>query len=131
MLRRESLGRRNRSGPELLSRGSWHIREEALGQFSCWRKADRRLTNDALERLQSCKENVSARPPLCLISFNAGRSLSRAAFVSLPSAFLQPLKPSQGLSSNIPGASTQQLRATPVSSAKRLSSEQSLLMQDL
>ena len=38
-----------------------------------------------------CCKNVSARPPLCLISFTAGRSLSRAAFVSLPSAFLQPL----------------------------------------
>ena len=37
-----------------------------------------------------------------------------------PSAFLQPLKPSQGLFSNMPGASTQQLRATSVSSAKTL-----------
>jgi hypothetical protein len=49
-----------------------------------------------------------------------GQSLSRASLVSLPSAFLQPLKPSQGLFSNTPGASTQQLRATSVSSAKSL-----------
>ena len=67
-----------------------------------------------------CCKNVSARPPLCLISFTAGQSLSRASLVSLPSAFLQPLKPSQGLFSNMPGASTQQLRATFVSSAKSL-----------
>jgi hypothetical protein len=31
--RRESLGSINRRGPELLRRGSWHIREEALRQF--------------------------------------------------------------------------------------------------
>ena len=30
---KQALGRRNRSGPELLSRGSWHIGEEALRRF--------------------------------------------------------------------------------------------------
>ena len=40
------------------------------------------------------------------------RSPSRAFFVSLPSAFLQRLKPSQGPFPNLPGASSQQHRAT-------------------
>ena len=30
---KQALGRRNKSGPELLSRGSWHIGEEALRRF--------------------------------------------------------------------------------------------------
>ena len=47
---------------------------------------------------------------------------SRASLVSLPSAFLQLLKLSQGLFSNMPGASPQQLRATSVYDAKRFSS---------
>ena len=63
-------------------------------------------------------------------SFAALKSLQ--GIVCQSSISLSPAaKLSQGLRSNMPGASTQQLRATPVSSAKRLSSQQSLLMQDL
>ena len=46
-------------------------------------------------------------------SFAALKSL-QGIFVSLPSAFLQLLKPSQGTVSNLPGASLQQHRATSV-----------------
>ena len=56
----QALGRRIKSGPELLSRGSWQIGKEALRRFSSWRKADGRLTKEALERLQSCKEDLLA-----------------------------------------------------------------------
>ena len=30
---KQALGRRDKNGPELLSRGSWHIGEEALRRF--------------------------------------------------------------------------------------------------
>ena len=74
-------------------------------------------------RLQSLWSNPFSR---ALQGFSKGPSccskilVKGYARVSLPSAFLQPLKPSQGLFSNTPGASTQQLRATSVSSAKSL-----------
>jgi len=59
--RRESLGIINRRGPELLRRGSWHIREEALRHFKQLRKADGRLTKDALENIQSCRRESLGR----------------------------------------------------------------------
>ena len=58
---RESLGRIDRSGPELLKRGSWQIREEALRQLSSWREAHGRITKDALEKIQSCRRESLRR----------------------------------------------------------------------
>jgi len=57
----ESLGRLSRSGPELLNRGSWQIREEALRQNRQLERSSWQTDKDALEKIQSCRRESLGR----------------------------------------------------------------------
>ena len=118
------------SGPLL-----FNLRRDSLLQLWIFSRASLSVCHQLLSSCLYCPRASSliCQEPLFSSSgpllFNLPRDsllqlwiFSRASFVSLPSAFLQLLKLSQGLFSNMPGASPQQLRATSVYAAKRLSS---------
>ena len=105
------------SGPLL-----FNLRRDSLLQLWIFSRASLSVCHQLLSSCLYCPRASSliCQEPLFSSSgpllFNLPRDylLQLWTFSSLPSAFLQLLKLSQGLSSNLPGASLQQLRTTSV-----------------